>query len=198
MAALTNRANVKSARRRYRLHCALKALGDELSASLKQQGWHVEEAADLTLVIDGPWGVALQALANDTAENTVVVTDNPCPEYWEDLRELQPRVLLVGGHNIPEVAEALERAQAGEHFQRLPCHDSPLTCTERMLLRYSAMGWENKRIAREFNLTEGTVKNGLNRVFHKLDFDNRTQLALYYWGLWHLLETRPMHCHRSI
>lgn len=113
------------------------------------------------------------------ARDAVVVTDSPCPEDWEDLWSLQPRALLIGGHRVPEIAEALGRAKAGEYFRRVPHHNSPLKDMERKLLRFSAMGWENKRIAREFELTEGTVKNGMNRVFHKLGFDNRTQVALY-------------------
>lgn len=59
------------------------------------------------------------------------------------------------------------------------------------MLRYSAQGWENRRIAQELDLNEGTVRNGLSRVFQKLGFDNRTQVALYYWGLWHLLNHQP-------
>lgn len=50
------------------------------------------------------------------------------------------------------------------------------------------MGLENKRIACELHVTEGTVKNGLGRIYLKLGLTNRTQLALYYWGLWTLIE----------
>lgn len=174
--------------RPYRLHCSLPALAAVIAHSLQRLGWEPLEHAPLGLLVDGPWGVALDVLSQGHAQEWVVVTDNPCPEYWEDLGSFWPRGLLAGGHSIEELAEALNRADSGECFRRTPQHDSPLTCIERRLLRYSAMGWENRRIAQELKLHEGTVRNGLSRIFQKLGFENRTQIALYYWGLWHVLE----------
>ena len=178
-------------RQPYRLHCGLPALADELGAGLEGYGWESQALAKLTLLIDNPSGLALQLLEGGCPSHTVVVTDSPCPEYWEELWSLRPRALLAGGHRIPEVADALDRAQAGGHFRHVPHHASPLTEAERKLLRHGAVGWDNKRIAHACKLTEGTVKNGLNRVFQKLGLKNRTELALYYWGLWHLLEAHP-------
>lgn len=174
--------------RTYRLHCDIPALGEEISQSLQRFGWEVCEHASRGLLIDGPWGVALQQSAEANLSDWIVVTDNPCPEYWEDLWSSGPCGLLAGGHSVEHLADALGRSASGECFRRTPQHDSPLTCLERRLLRSSAQGWENKRIAQEFSLNEGTVRNGLSRVFQKLGFENRTQVALYYWGLWHLLD----------
>lgn len=173
--------------RLYRLHCGIPALAAEISQSLRRFGWEVCGQAPLGLLIDGPWGIALQQSAQANFSEWIVVTDNPCPEYWEDLWSFGPRALLAGGHSVEHLADALGRAASGKSFRRIPQHDSSLTCLERRLLRSSAQGWENKRIAQEFSLNEGTVRNGLSRVFQKLGFENRTQLALYYWGLWHLL-----------
>jgi DNA-binding NarL/FixJ family response regulator len=39
----------------------------------------------------------------------------------------------------------------------------------------------NKEIAHELHLSEGTVKEYLNRLFRKLDVTNRTELAI--WAL---------------
>lgn len=178
--------------RPYCLHCGIPALADEISQSLRHFGWEVCKHAPLGLLIDGPWGVAFQQVAQVNPGEWVIVTDNPCPEYWEDLWAFGPRGLLAGGHSVQHLADALGRAAAGESFRSIPQHDSSLTCLERRLLRFSAQGWENKRIAQEFGLNEGIVRNGLSRVFQKLGFENRTQVALYYWGLWHLLDTSPL------
>ena len=178
--------------RHYHLHCTLPALAAVVARSLQRLGWETCEQAPLSLLIDGPWGVALQVLSQEDAHEWVVVTDNPCPEYWEDLWTFRPRSLLAGGHSVEELAEALRRASMGDSFRRTPQHDSSLSCIERRLLRYSALGWENRRIAQELDLNEGTVRNGLSRVFQKLGFENRTQVALYYWGLWHLLDHAPL------
>lgn len=177
--------------RHYRLQCPLPALAAVIAHSLQRFGWETLEHAPVGLLVDGPWGVALNVLSREHAQEWVVVTDNPCPEYWEDLSSFWPRGLLAGGHTIGDLADALNRAHAGESFRRTPQHDSPLTWIERRLLRYSAMGWENRRIAQELKLHEGTVRNGLSRIFQKLGFENRTQVALYYWGLWHVLESPP-------
>lgn len=37
----------------------------------------------------------------------------------------------------------------------------------------------NKEIAHELHLTEGTIKEYLNRIFRKLEVSNRTQLAVF-------------------
>jgi DNA-binding NarL/FixJ family response regulator len=42
----------------------------------------------------------------------------------------------------------------------------------------------NKEIAHELHLTEGTIKEYLNRIFRKLGTSNRTELAV--WALTHL------------
>lgn len=175
----------------YRLHCGIPALAGEVRQSLQRLGWEVGEQVSLGLLIDGPWGTALQHLTQVDPGEWVVVTDSPCPEYWEDLWTFRPRGLLAGGHSVEHLAAALRHAAAGEFILRTPQHEGVLTCMERRLLRLSAQGWENRRIAQELNLNEGSVRNGLSRVFQKLGVENRTQMALYYWGLWHLLDTEP-------
>jgi DNA-binding NarL/FixJ family response regulator len=174
--------------RLYRLRCGIPALAIEIARGLQQLGWERNEQGDAGLLIDAPSGFALQELAHADPGNWVVVTDNLCPEYWEDLWACSPRGLLAGGHSAQSVTEALSRIRSSGAFRHTPQHTSPLTCVERRLLRHSAQGWENKRIAQELALSEGTVRNGLSRVFQKLGFENRTQVALYYWGLWHLLD----------
>jgi DNA-binding NarL/FixJ family response regulator len=42
----------------------------------------------------------------------------------------------------------------------------------------------NKEIAFDLHLTEGTVKEYLNRIFRKVNVKNRTELAI--WALTHL------------
>lgn len=174
--------------RSYRLLCVIPALAKQIELNLRLFGWEAWEHAQIGLLIDGPWGIALHELERMDPNSLVVITDNPCPEYGDDLWNCGPRGLLARGHSMEDLAEALHRASSGETFRHTPRYDIPLTSMERQLLRYSAMGWDNRRIAQGLDLSEGTVRNGLSRVFKKLNFENRTQLALYYWGLWHLLD----------
>jgi two-component system, NarL family, nitrate/nitrite response regulator NarL len=53
-----------------------------------------------------------------------------------------------------------------------------LTPREREVALQVSAGLSNKRIARQLNIHEGTVKVHLHSVFEKLALSNRTQLAV--------------------
>ena len=54
-----------------------------------------------------------------------------------------------------------------------------LTEREREICSLIARGKNNKEIAREIYLSEGTVKNHITNIFNKLNLRDRTQLAVY-------------------
>ena len=54
---------------------------------------------------------------------------------------------------------------------------SLLTAREVDIVQRIALGRRNKEIGRELNVTEGTVKMHLHRIYAKLDVKNRTELA---------------------
>jgi DNA-binding NarL/FixJ family response regulator len=60
-----------------------------------------------------------------------------------------------------------------------------LTFRERQVTALVSQAKLNKEIAFELRLTEGTVKEYLNRIFRKLDIKNRTELAM--WAVRHHL-----------
>ena len=53
-----------------------------------------------------------------------------------------------------------------------------LTDREREILRLVAAGFSNKRIGRELDLHEKTVKHHMTRIFAKLKVSNRTEAAM--------------------
>jgi DNA-binding NarL/FixJ family response regulator len=53
-----------------------------------------------------------------------------------------------------------------------------LTLREKQVVELVQLAKLNKEIAYELHLTEGTVKEYLNRIFRKLGVSNRTQLAV--------------------
>lgn len=55
-----------------------------------------------------------------------------------------------------------------------------LTEREYDVLRLVAAGLSNKRIARDLDLHEKTIKHHLTRIFSKLDVSNRTEAAMAY------------------
>lgn len=54
-----------------------------------------------------------------------------------------------------------------------------LSDRERDVIRLVAGGYDNKEIAVELFLAEGTVRNQISRILEKLELKDRTQLAVY-------------------
>lgn len=61
------------------------------------------------------------------------------------------------------------------------CRQHDLTPREWELIRQVADGKNNREIARELFLSEGTVRNYLSQILEKLELRDRTQLAVYYY-----------------
>jgi DNA-binding NarL/FixJ family response regulator len=59
--------------------------------------------------------------------------------------------------------------------------NNSLSFRERQVIRLVCQAKLNKEIAHELHLTEGTIKEYLNRIFRKLGLTNRTELAV--WAL---------------
>lgn len=57
--------------------------------------------------------------------------------------------------------------------------DQHFTDRERDIIKLVAQGYDNKEIATELFLAEGTVRNNISRVLEKLSLKDRTQLAVY-------------------
>lgn len=62
---------------------------------------------------------------------------------------------------------------------RRPLVNRNLSFRERQIAKLVCEAKLNKEIAFELRLTEGTIKEYLNRIFRKLEFKNRTQLAIW-------------------
>jgi DNA-binding NarL/FixJ family response regulator len=69
--------------------------------------------------------------------------------------------------------------------------DPKLSFREKQVVHLVSQAKLNKEIAYELHLTEGTVKEYLNRIYRKLGVSNRTALAV--WALTHLA-ARPEEC----
>jgi DNA-binding NarL/FixJ family response regulator len=54
-----------------------------------------------------------------------------------------------------------------------------LSFRERQVVNLVCKAKQNKEIAFELHLTEGTIKEYLNRIFRKLGVSNRTELAVW-------------------
>ncbi|BBM17159.1 DNA-binding response regulator [Enterococcus avium] len=60
-------------------------------------------------------------------------------------------------------------------------HEYLLSERERSILLQVANGKNNKEIAKELFLSEGTVRNNISQLLEKLEVRDRTQLAIFYY-----------------
>lgn len=67
------------------------------------------------------------------------------------------------------IQELAANAESDQHF----------TDREKDIIKLVAQGYDNKEIATELFLAEGTVRNNISRVLEKLSLKDRTQLAVY-------------------
>ncbi|WP_407159537.1 LuxR C-terminal-related transcriptional regulator [Bradyrhizobium sp. STM 3557] len=77
------------------------------------------------------------------------------------------------------VAPRRHRAPAGKHENEAFSGNllAVLTGQERKITRLVAQGLSNKAVARQLNVSPGTIKVHLNHIFQKLGINNRTQLT---------------------
>lgn len=141
----------------------------------------------VTVIVDVPRGYALSVNTGGD-QPTVVMTDNPCPEYQLDLLDRKPAFLI----NAPLPSETLTQlcAQVAKGVLsgcvRQP--DTALTPMERKLLRLSASYSTIPEVAATLKRSVGSVKNNLSNLYSKLGLNNYSDLRLYYFGA---LESLP-------
>ena len=140
------------------------------------------------LLIDNPRGVAFRDIAAlsvsklNTGLIIVIITHNPCLEYSEDIWDLGPDALLVNPSSDDEISMALTYTAKGVRY-RIAGQQSSLSRAERKILRHLALGECNRSIAVHLGFQTQTTMNMLSSIYSKLNVENRTQAALYYWGL---------------
>lgn len=186
--------NLKNTNEKKRLSfvimCSIPSVERLIVNSLEQSGFVHSTTATTILIIDAPQGFALKQLqcTNQPHSHIIVTTSNQCPEYWEDLWDLQPDVLLVGEMLRGELEDAIQRVNNNEQYRVTPGRTTNLTTTERRMLHYLARGWTTDRIAAYRGVSTKTVHNTLATVCEKLSVPTRRAAMLYYWGRQDLLD----------
>lgn len=166
--------------------CGFDFLGESIADSLELRSIAAFLNHPLTLIFDADWGFALTAPI-DLNRISVIVTDNPCPEYWEDLWDRRPNVLIAGKNfNVATLIRLVQKADEtfgkGERIKETPFYQSSLTNAERKVFWWAVQGqgFSNAEIAERTFLSKQTVTNHLRSIYSKLGLKNRTQLVLYY------------------
>lgn len=165
---------------RWTVHCGIHGLAQLFAASVSPALGPV--GGRLHLILDLPWGFALTSPHLRDAVS-LVITQHPCPEYWEDVWDLGGGSLLAGTLDPEAIGRAAQAAGTGERVRLTPPARSALRPRERLILRYVALGWTNERIGLHLDWSDKTVRNKLIHLFAALGVQDRKEAALYYWGL---------------
>ncbi len=168
----------------FTIHCGIPGLIRHATGYLEAAGARFDPQAAMHLLIDAPLTFARRHLEQVGCARlrTIVVTANTCPEYIEDIWELQPTIVIVGNDVQQDVIQAVRRAANGERYCMAP-GPPRLSARDRAVLRYLAEGWEFATIADHLSLAEKTIRNRVSHIYRALGLQNRSELTLYYHDL---------------
>lgn len=87
--------------------------------------------------------------------------------------------MSIFGDGVYRVMRNRMEQTPGVKEKKLSVAEQRFTERERDIIRLVAQGFDNKEIATELFLAEGTVRNNISRVLEKLNLKDRTQLGVY-------------------
>lgn len=162
-----------------------------------------KETPDIVLMdmrmpeFDGSWGITAIKEAFPRVKILVLTTfddqetvdaavrsgaDGYILKEMEDDQVIQSVKAVCGGIQVfgGGVFEGIRRQMAGPGGERgrNPVLEA-VTPRERDIMRCVARGMDNREIAAELYLAEGTVRNNISRLLYKLKLKDRTQLAVF-------------------
>lgn len=78
-------------------------------------------------------------------------------------------------------ARTEDRGEKGAAARRSAALTRGLSEREYDIIELIAQGYDNKEVAANLFISEGTVRNHVSAILQKLDLKNRTQLAVYFY-----------------
>jgi len=116
----------------------------------------------------------------------VLWVDRIAPEFAREALQCGVRGILRKELDAGSYVECLEKVTAGRIWLERELADALLTARtirlsprERQLIGLLTQGLRNKEIAGRMNITEGTTKAYLSRLFEKTGAGDRLELAVY-------------------
>jgi two-component system, NarL family, response regulator DesR len=127
--------------------------------------------------------LAAELRARGNAAKIVIVTTFARPGYLRRALEVGAAGYLLKDAPSAQLAEAIRRVMAGGRAidpslaTEAWTEADPLTERERQVLRLAGEGMAGEAIARQLDLSEGTVRNYLSEAIGKLGAKNRVEAA---------------------
>jgi DNA-binding NarL/FixJ family response regulator len=108
----------------------------------------------------------------------VVMKECASDVLMESIRTVMAGYYWIGREKVFDVLRALRELQAAPAPEK-PQNRYGLTERELQIVTKVAAGYTNKDIAKEFSLSERTVKHHLTSIFDKVGVSTRLELALF-------------------
>lgn len=99
----------------------------------------------------------------------------------QNISHLVPAMQAAYAGSMVFDAEIISKISTGAGAKDNKSSFSNLSSREYDIIKLVADGKNNKEIAVELSLSEGTVRNYISELLAKLDVRDRTQLAIYYY-----------------
>lgn len=141
-------------------------------------------SVDVVLLdVEMPELTGLDVLEKTTNQHAkfIMLTTFSKPGYFRRAVEQGASGYLLKDSSSDFLAESIRKVDAGEKVyapELMTVFFSdlvPISERERLLLKCLESGMENKEIAQELHLSNGTIRNYLSDLFHKIEVKNRTE-----------------------
>ena len=94
------------------------------------------------------------------------------------VKSVHAGISVFGSGVYQTMRSRMEAGKASTGFSTLES-DLEFTGRERDVIKLVAQGYDNKEIAAQLFLAEGTVRNQISKLLEKVELKDRTQLAIY-------------------
>ncbi|MGG1246549.1 two-component system response regulator YvfU [Bacillus spizizenii] len=138
---------------------------------------------DIEMPVRSGLDVAEELMQKGCGSKVIILTTFARPGYFERAVKAGVHGYLLKDGEIDDLADAIrkcikgKRAFSPELTFNIMRDENPLTVREQEILRLAALGKTTKDITLELYLSQGTVRNYISEIIHKLDAKNRTEAA---------------------
>ncbi len=122
-------------------------------------------------------GLIFEAL--EQGASGYLLKDMPTDAIVQAIMTVQSGGMVLPKELTAEIVKEMKRTQSPEVTSETPDIIKELTERELEVLQKLGHGLNNKEIAQELYITEGTVKNHVSNLISKLELRDRTQAAIF-------------------
>lgn len=161
-----------------------------LETYLQQFQYQSCDDASHCILADARMGSALTYLEqHGKTKTTLILTDNPNLAYWQCIQAYKPEVYLVNAS--PEIIQkTIEAFLNNEKVAHHPNTKTRFNTRELQVAQLLACGTFSSEIAQQLGMTERSTRKLEHEILEKtrelaapLEIKNRSQFALWFWGL---------------